>query len=116
MLEFENCLIYKKGVVLHKDIFSLLKENPEIDKHFKDQVKRATTSIIANFAEGFGRYGPADKRRFYVIGRGSAYEVGAILTLIFDLYKISENNQNQLRMQLEEIIKMLTGLIKSTIK
>lgn len=38
------------------------------------QVIRSSDSIAANLAEGFGRYAPADRKRFYVIARGSFEE------------------------------------------
>ena len=38
------------------------------------QAIRAADSIAANLSEGFGRYSPADRKRFYVIARGSFEE------------------------------------------
>jgi four helix bundle protein len=113
MFEFEKFYIYQKGLEFHKSVFNLLKQNPKIDYHFQDQLKRANTSIIANLAEGIGRFSPADKRHFYIMSRGSVYEAVALLTLIFKSYPIDQLIHEELRSQLKEIIKMLTGLIKS---
>lgn len=40
----------------------------------RGQVLRSVSSIAGNIAEGVGRAGPVDVRRFYLIARGSAYE------------------------------------------
>ena len=41
------------------------------------QVIRSADSIAANIAEGYGRYTPADRRKFYHYARGSFEETKA---------------------------------------
>ena len=48
----------------------------------RDQLDRASISIVLNIAEGCGRRSPADKGRFYSMARGSATECAAILDLL----------------------------------
>ena len=48
----------------------------------RDQLERASLSVVANIAEGAGRVGVKDKRRFYAIARGSATEVAALLDVL----------------------------------
>src|SRR5215470_19794090 len=48
----------------------------------RDQLDRASVSIVLNIAEGAGRFSPADKARFYGIARGSATECAAIVDLL----------------------------------
>lgn len=45
----------------------------------RDQLERASISIVLNTAEGCGRVSPADKARFYGMARGSATESAAVL-------------------------------------
>ena len=45
-------------------------------------LQRASASVVLNLAEGWGRSEPSDKRRFYVIARGSAYESAAAISLL----------------------------------
>jgi four helix bundle protein len=40
------------------------------------QIIRPADSIAANIAEGYGRYTPADRRKFYLYARGSFEETG----------------------------------------
>ena len=46
---------------------------------FRDQLERASLSLLLNLAEGVARTQPADKARFYAISRGSASECAALL-------------------------------------
>ena len=49
----------------------------------RDQLDRASVSIVLNVAEGSGRFAPADKAHFYLIARGSAMECLAALSLLY---------------------------------
>ena len=49
--------------------------------HLKDQLSRASLSIVLNIAEGSGKPTPNDKRRFYSIALGSLRETQAILQI-----------------------------------
>lgn len=49
---------------------------------FRDQLERASLSIVLNIAEGYGRSAPADKARLYVIARGSAHECQALVEIL----------------------------------
>jgi four helix bundle protein len=43
-----------------------------------DQLRRASTSIVLNIAEGAGEYSPKDKAKFYRFAKRSAAECSAI--------------------------------------
>ena len=49
---------------------------------FRDQLERASLSIVLNIAEGYGRRSPADKARLYVIASGSARECQALVEIL----------------------------------
>ena len=78
-----------------------------------DQLKRASSSILLNIAEGSGRQTKADKKNFYTIAKGSAYECASILGLILDSGKMDEAIYKVYYDRFLEIIKMLSGLTKS---
>jgi four helix bundle protein len=48
----------------------------------KDQLERASLSVVLNIAEGGGRRARRDKARFYTIARGSATEVAALMDVL----------------------------------
>ena len=50
--------------------------------NLRDQLSRASLSIVLNVAEGAGRVAPADKGRFYAMARGSACECSAIVDVL----------------------------------
>jgi four helix bundle protein len=59
------------------------------DFDFCNQIRRATTSVMSNIAEGFGRRTDKDFARFVEIARGSAAEVQSLLVVAFDRSYIS---------------------------
>ena len=59
-----------------------------LPRHLKDQMNRASSSIVLNLAEGSGKRTEKDKRHFYYIAFGSLRETQAIL----DLANYSEND------------------------
>lgn len=113
MFDFENLDVYKKAKELNKEILLLLKSNKYIDLYIRDQLRRASISIVINIAEGSGKFSKADKRNFYTIARGSVYECVSLLELIFEEGQISDDKFKDLYKKFEIISKMLLGLIKS---
>ncbi len=113
MFDFENLDVYKKAKELNKDILRFFKENRQTDHYVRDQLKRASKSIIINIAEGSGKFSKADKRNFYTISRGSTYECVSLLELIFDENQIDRERFNDFYQKLEILSKMLLGLINS---
>jgi four helix bundle protein len=76
-----------------------------------DQLNRAALSISANIAEGNGRFTKADRKHFFIIARGSVQECVPLLELARRRKSIDEPKHAELKSQLEEISKMLSGLI-----
>lgn len=77
-------------------------------------MRRAANSICHNIAEGFGRYEPKDKTRFYKISRGSGYELMSQSFASFKLSYIKEKNiLEEIIIAATEIVNELTALIIS---
>ena len=55
---------------------------PAVSRAVRDQLDRASLSVVLNTAEGAGRFAPRDKARFYSIARGSANETVALLDVV----------------------------------
>lgn len=75
------------------------------------QMRRAAASIGANIAEGCGRDGDAELRRFLLIATGSASELEYLTLLARDLGLLSEEQQVDLQRDIEEVKRMLSAFI-----
>lgn len=113
MFDFQKLNVYQKSKAQHKQVTHLIKENSLIYRFTKDQLYRASSSIILNIAEGSGKFSKRDKRNFYIIARGSVYECVSILEVLLDEKIISKNEYDIFESAYEEISKMLLGLIRS---
>ena len=103
---------YKGSLEVHR--FSL--QMPRTEQYaLADQIRRASKSICANLAEGFGRQGPskAEFQRFIRMSSGSADEMRVWLRYCFDLGYISDEQWRSWRDEYEQIAKMLQGLHRS---
>ena len=103
----------KKAKELNKEVLCFFKENKRIDSYIRDQLKRASISIVINIAEGSGKFSRADKRNFYTIARGSAYECVSLFEIIFEENKITKEKFDYFYQKFEVLSKMLFGLINS---
>jgi four helix bundle protein len=76
----------------------------------RDQLDRASVSIVLNIAEGSGRFAPADKAHFYLIARGSAMECLAAVSLLQARSLAAPELCRRSRSLLTRIVAMLTRL------
>jgi four helix bundle protein len=82
--DFEKLDVYRYAKALNKDVLYFVKNNKHIDPYLRDQLRRASISIVINIAEGSGKFSKADKRNFYTIARGSTYECVSVFDIIHD--------------------------------
>jgi four helix bundle protein len=108
---FEDILAWQKSKDLTVQIYKLLEESKDFG--FKDQIQRASLSIMNNIAEGFERKSNKEFSHFLFIAKGSCGEVRSMLTLATELNKIDKDTAEKMKNSAEEISKMLSGLIKS---
>jgi four helix bundle protein len=108
---FEDIIAWQKAKLLTVNIYKLFSDNKDFG--FKDQIQRASVSIMNNIAEGFERKGNAEFKHFLFIAKGSCGEVRSMLILAKEIEKLDEQTTNELLHLCEEISKILSGLIKS---
>jgi four helix bundle protein len=110
----ENLEVYKKGHNLTLDIYRVSKTFPSEEKFgLTPQIRRAAASICTNLMEGSHRLGKKVFRQFVGIAKGSVGELKYNLLLAKDLGYLSGQLYAGLRLEVEEISKMLNGLVKS---
>jgi len=83
------------------------------DFGFRDQIQRASVSVMNNVAEGFERKSNNEFKHFLFIAKGSCGEVRSMLYLAKELKRISAKDFDILFRLSEEISKLLSGLIKT---
>jgi four helix bundle protein len=108
---FENLEVYQKAVDFAHRISSLTEKVPRGNYYLTDQLNRASVSISANIAEGNGRFHKADRRNFFYISRGSMHECVPLIELAKRKSLIDEVTCNSLRLEVEVLAKMISGLI-----
>jgi four helix bundle protein len=113
---FEKLVVYQKAVAFADNICQQTSEFPRGFSFLADQLNRASLSIAANIAEGNGRFTKADRRNFFGIARGSAQECVPLLELGKRRGLIRTEDHEGLKADLEEISRMLSGLIKGADK
>ncbi len=83
------------------------------DYGFRDQIQRASVSVMNNIAEGFERKGDKEFSKFLYIAKGSCCEIRSMLYLAKDLKYLSEDQFKKLFILSEEIARILSGFISS---
>ena len=82
--------------------------------HVRDQLRRASDSIVNNIAEGAGEFQPAEKARFYRIALRSSTECAATLHTCQRRKLGDLDVLESARVLLKRVVEMLTRLIQST--
>ncbi len=113
MFDFEKLDVYQKAKGINKDVLKFLKNNRQVDSYLRDQLRRASISMVINIAEGTGKFSKADKKNFYTISRGSVYECVSLFEIIFEEEQITKDLYKEFYQKFETISKMLLGLINS---
>jgi len=108
---FEDLFVWQKAIVHTIEIYKRFQLVSDFG--FKNQIQRASISISNNIAEGFERGSDRDFRRFLFIAQGSCSEVKSMIYIALKLNYISEDEFSTIYGQLNEIGKMLFGLMKT---
>lgn len=108
---FEEITAWQKAKELNLLIYKNFKNCKDFS--FRDQIQRASVSIMNNIAEGFERGGNKEFRNFLFISKGSCAEVRSMLNLAFDLKYINSFVYKSSSSLTVEISKLLSGFIKT---
>ena len=112
----EELDVFRRAYALSLEVHRTSLEFPRIEQWaLADQVRRASKSICANLAEGFGRQriSKPEFRRFLVMAIGSADEMQVWTIYCRDLGYLDERTADRWRGEYQEIARMLTGLHRS---
>lgn len=108
---FEKLIVYQKAIDFADAACQLTRQFPRGYFFLADQLNRAALSIAANIAEGNGRFTIPDRRNFFGIARGSVQECVPLLELAARQKLLEAQRHQELKADLEEVAKMISGLI-----
>jgi len=110
---FENIDAWKKARELTKLIYQITATG-EFARDFglRDQIRRATVSVLSNIAEGFERDGDKEFLQFLSLAKGSCGEVRAQLYVALDQAYLNDAQFQKLIEKAMEVSRLIAGLMK----
>jgi len=114
---FLNFPIYKEVKVFNKNIYKLSFSFPRSEQfELASQLRRASSSILLNIAEGSAKKSDAEFNRFILIANGSTTEIVAILDIALDQAYITREQYQVFIENCENISRQLYGFSRRLTK
>ena len=108
---FEDILAWQKARETTRSVYQVTGENIFAkDFGLRDQLRRASVSVMANIAEGFGRRSDKEFANFLNMAHGSAAECQSHLYVAIDLKYLSQDGFDSLYRQFDECSRMIIAL------
>ncbi len=108
----EDMEVWQRARQLCREIYEISGQDPfSRDFVLRDQVRKASLSILGNIAEGFERGGTKEFFQFLAIAKGSGGEVISYLFAAFDLGYISKKSFDHLYSEARNITSMIARLM-----
>jgi len=111
MKTFEDLSVWLEAKELFKKIYLSFKSSK--DYYFKDQICRASLSVVNNIAEGYERQTQKEFRQFLYIAKGSCGEVRSMLKIAEELELIKSKEAAEITDDCLRLSKMLASFIKA---
>lgn len=109
--KFEEIQAWQKAYEVTVVVYNLTKDGAfSKDFGLRDQIRRASVSIMANIAEGHGRRSNVEFANFLNLARGSAAEVQSHLHVALGIGYIDKDKFDDLYSKVTEISRMLLSL------
>ena len=108
--DHERLIVYHRAPGCVAPLEGVARTIPQARADLRDQLRRTSTSIVLNIAEGAGEHSGAEKRRFYRIAKRSTSETLAILDVCDTLFPSGRGATSAIRAPLDEVAAMLTAL------
>lgn len=105
--------VWKLSIEFVTEIYNLTKYFPKEEQFgLTNQIRRASVSIPSNIAEGAGRRSDKEFLQFLYISMGSIQEIDTQLLISLNLNYLTKSEYEILLTKLDQISKMISGLIK----
>ena len=113
MKDYRELLVWQRSHQLTLELYRATKEFPQEELFgLTSQMRRAASSIPANIAEGCGRDGDAELKRFITIALGSACELDYFILLASELGYLAPEVGPKLAIEIMELRRMLGSFIQ----
>ncbi|MFN0096566.1 MAG: four helix bundle protein [Dehalococcoidia bacterium] len=112
---FQDIIAWQRARTLAAEVYRVTSDGP-LSKDFglRDQARRASVSIMANIAEGFGRNRPAELQRFLDIAQGSCAELQSHLYVVADLGYVEAAVHEKLQLLCDEVGRLIRRFAQSS--
>jgi four helix bundle protein len=112
---FTDLKVWQEGHKLVILVYKITKKFPREETFsLVDQMRRSSSSITSNVAEGFGRQGMKEKIQFFYVAQGSLTEFKNQILIAKDVGYLDKNDLQELAEQANITHKLLQGLIKKS--
>ena len=113
MGNYRELEVWQKSRALATHLYRVTEEFPRREWFgLVQQMRRAAVSVPSNIAEGHGRWTSKERIQFLLIARGSAYELETQTYIAQDLGYLSVPNAERIISRINELARMLHGLIR----
>ena len=112
MFEFEKLIVFQRAMEAAEVIKRMLRSLPPSEFALRDQIYRATMSVVLNISEGAGEFSRPEKARFYRMARRSALEAAGGIMLAHRWGFFLAADVAQSKRLLAEVASMLTAMCK----
>ena len=114
--DFKDLEVWKAARDLRRESYKMAKTLPDFEKYgLAGQVRRAASSVTANIAEGFGRFGYQENAQLCRQARGSLYELRDHFTTCVDEGYLSLAEGKRLDALAQSVARLLNGYLRSTL-
>ncbi len=115
--DFKDLEVWKAARDLRHELYKLAEGLPDFERFgLAGQIRRAATSVTANIAEGFGRFGYQENAQMCRQARGSVYELRDHLTTCVDEGYLPVEEGKRLDALSQSVTRLLNGYLRSTLE
>jgi four helix bundle protein len=112
LFDHEKLQVYQESLAFVAWLEPIMQKLPKTIA-VRDQLDRASSSIVLNLAEGNGKFTSGDRCHFFDIARGSALECAAALDILASKGRCELAVVAAGKERLRGVVSMLVGLIKA---
>lgn len=111
--KFEDMPVWQDSQTFAVSVYAVTKKFPADELYsLTNQMRRASSSVSANIAEGFGRKSTKERSQYYRIAYGSLLETKNFIYLSHRLNYIDTDTETTLLTSCEELQKQINAILR----